>query len=213
MARRNPAYFRIDENSNAVDSIVQASQFSLMLNDAMRWKWVIFAIDHALYMFSIIALTSTDYSRVLLPIKCSNPKCKRRSTLDNIRDEDWRCPHCGTNLSKIAQENLIPFDEAVSRIQSEDWMHQFLNSKWKGFTIEELELVKRLHKYLRNKIQHFVPTLSSIEIKYIKQALAVAVDLIDFLVFQSGNIHLSQPQKKRVRKSIRLIRPNIVVDP
>ena len=211
MNQTDDIWFRIDEESNAVDSIVQASKFITETNNPMRWKWVIFGIDHALYMFCIIALANTDYSRVLKPIKCSNRECKEESSLDDIRNADWKCPHCGTHLTKIARENLISFDVALSRIQNENWMHQFVTSRWKKFTSDELEMVKRLHKYLRNQIQHFVPTSSSIEIDYIKQALNVAVNIIDFLSLQSGNVHLENSQQEMVREALTIIQPLIVI--
>jgi hypothetical protein len=206
MEESDKIWFRIDEETNAVDSIVRASRFVTETDDPMRWKWVILGIDHALYMFCIIALTNTDYSRVLKPIKCSNPNCKKESALDGIRDADWKCPHCSTDLSKIARENLIGFDEAISRIQSESWMRQFVISQRRQFTKDEIEMLKRLHRYLRNQIQHFVPCLSSIEVKYIKQAINVGIDIIEFLSLHSGNVHLEDSQKVSVTKALRILR-------
>lgn len=201
---KDPKWLRFDERVNSVDSLIQASRFIVEMNYPLRWKWVVLSIQHAVYMFCTNAVAGTDYSRVLKPITCSN--CKKKSTLDDIRDNSWKCPKCSTDLVNIARKKLLDFNQILSKLKNEVQLKKKINKKLVSFTSADLDELRWLHSSVRNEIQHFVPTLIVIPVKRIKKSIALALYLIEFLVFESGLIQLTKRDRQSIMKSIQVCR-------
>ena len=232
---RDAEYLNVNALSNAVDSLETAAQL-IQRSDVFKWKWVAFAIHHALYSFAIHALTKGNYEWVL--------SCGRSSDSDNGRfwkrgnEVNWwrskRQPFPGfrgayrivweetneeppasrpsdeTSLSHLARGKLIGFWTAFARIQDERWMGGTVISHPVSISDDEFRNIAWLTERVRNDLQHFVPKYLGIEIAGIVVGTSATVRVIENLVFGTNTIWFhDEQQKERIRNAVAQLRANL----
>ena len=144
--------------------------------DPVKWKWVSIALHMALYSFCICALQGTDYDRVL-------KEPKRRG-----------------------KQYLISFVEAVTRIQQDQWMRQYVSSKTIVLSESQKRSINFINKELRNNFVHYIPLSWSIEVSGMPAIVEDVIQVIEQLVCESGNIHLKNEQRNRAQNAIDNVR-------
>ncbi len=116
------------------------------------------------------------------------------------------CVLKGTNYERVLEKNkkgigrLISFDEAVKRCQKSEYVKMTIDSKALVLSDGQKESIRVLKDILRNNFIHYVPSNWSIEIHGCPRMAIDILDIISFLVFESGNyISLSANQRRKVK--------------
>lgn len=178
-------YFHIDEKSNAVDYLHRAAQFSReTITDDFAWKWFMISLHSALYNFMLLAIQRTDLSGIWVEPEICTP--------DGYVDDN--------------KNKLVSFLQAYQRIQEDRRMHPFVNSR--TFQAEERHnsAVRQLNDKLRNEFMHFHPKGWSIQKAYMAEIVPPIIEIIDFLISRSGNIHLDEEDVQQVTSDIERLR-------
>jgi len=99
------------------------------------------------------------------------------------------CALKGTDAMRVADKGgrLIAFCEAIKRIQSEEFMHMTVKSKWIALSSEQLEDIKKFHNTFRNNFEHYKPKGWLIETSGMPRIINNVLDIIHFLATESGN--------------------------
>jgi hypothetical protein len=205
-------YLRIDEKENALDSLHKATDFLQYTKiDLLYWKWFIVAIHHASYHLMLLTLQNTDQSGIWREPK----KRVNRGLCDKMVDIwKWLIAMIRHNrgLSRKVvdignpKNMLVDFLEAFGRIQNKERMRGYCNSKPFIANNKHKEAVKTLNTILRNNFVHFSPKGWSIQIQYIIDAVLPTLEVIEFLVFDSGRLFLEEQQRNIIRLDINLMR-------
>lgn len=179
-------WLRTDEKENAIDSLEMTALLLKVLKDtnvSHLWKWISISLFNALYGFCICAIQGT------------NP--------DRVKELDKK-----TGQFK---EKLISFPEALKRIQDDQWVLQFTESKALLLTSNQRKSIDKLRKDIRNNFEHFVPKGWSIEISGMSKIVLDIVDVIEFLALSSGNPMWDQgsEHEERITDTIGKIRSHI----
>lgn len=168
----------LDEIDNTMDYLEKCAFFIQQTED-IRWKWVAITLRQALYNFCILAITGSNYDRV-----CKFDK-----------------------KNKIFIPKLIDFPEAMRRIEMQKWMRQFVHSKTAVLTAEQRGNCEFLNNSLRNEFEHFIPRAWVIDLNRVRRIINSVLEVISFLVFESGNIFLGNDHRqKRVGDLIGIIK-------
>ncbi len=171
-------YFRIDEKSNAIDSLQKAVVFlSKTKNDQFYWKWFIVAIHHAIYHFMLFALQNSDLSGVWA-------------------DDKY------LNTIGLKEGKLIDFKEAFDLVQKKEQMTGYINAKPFVAKNEHKKAIKTLNDNLRNPLIHYRPISWSIEIDYIISVVLPLLEIITFLINESGRIRAGEDEVVQINKNI-----------
>ena len=113
------------------------------------------------------------------------------------------CAIKGTDPARVMRwQNLISPREALIRCQSDTYMQQYADSTSLQMTDDEKEMVGELLVWVRNNLAHFSPKLWSIEIAWIKRIVKPTARVIRFLALESGNVWMTEPQRKRIRRAL-----------
>lgn len=175
------AYF--DHTENAIDSLETAC-FLLNREGNTKWKWISISIHHALYSFCISYLHKGNYERVSSINKRSN------------------------------RRELISFDKALNKTLNTPYV-LYAGAKPKEkrikLTAKEREDINWLSYEIRNNFVHFIPQVTSIEIKKIKSACLTAINLIERIGVNSYTIvYLDfDDSQKRIKESLRILKNNL----
>ena len=189
-------YLRIDEKENAIDSLQKAAEFLKNIeNDPLYWKWFIVAIHHAVYHFMLLALQNTDLSGIW--------KEHLNKGLPKLVDYGLSRKVVDTNNS---ENQLVNFIEAFKRIQKPDQMSGYVNAKPFVAEIKHKEAATDLNTILRNNFVHFSPKGWSIEISFIIKAVLPMLEVVEFLVLNSGRLFMDEQQRNSVQSDIAQIR-------
>ena len=199
------AYMEFDEVENAVESLERVALFLEEKFPFTKWKWVWFALFHALYGFMINALQGTTPDNVLQPIQCTNDECGARFSPGILSDNSYRCPNCGVDLGHAYVERLISFDEALRRVQTREWMKQYTFSEPLLLSKEDRDKIMKM-KALSEGLFEFVPKSWLIHLGGAKGIVSCVVDVIDRLVKLEHNSFLSEDQGRRKTEYIQRIR-------
>lgn len=189
-------YLQIDEKENALDSLQKATEFLKNIkNDQLYWKWFIIAIHHAIYHFMLLALQNTDLSGIW----------KESQKLELPKLTNYRSSRkiVGTENS---ENKLVTFLEAFNHIQEKDRMSGYVNAKPFIANTRHKEAATRLNTILRNNFVHFSPKGWSIEILYITETISPMLEVVEFLVLNSGRLFLDERQQNGVQSDIAQIR-------
>ncbi len=180
-------YLRIDEKENAIDSLQKATNFLKNTeSDLLYWKWFIVAIHHSIYHFMLLALQNTDLSGIWKePEKLVDYGLSRKVV--DIKD---------------SKNKLVGFVEAFKRIQETARMNGYVNAKPFVANIGHEEAAVCLNKILRNNFVHFSPKGWSIEISFIIEAVSPMLEVVKFLVLNSGRLFLDEQQRNGVQSDI-----------
>ena len=144
---------------------------TLASTDTYQWKWAIIILHNCIQNCMILSLRATNDANIIKYHKNKFPK----SFKDYIN-----------NLEIIEQAKIIDYLELYDRIKNEKYMKSFIGSK--HFIPEEK------HNYsmneineIRNNFIHFKPQTWLIEIELITDIFKSVVEIINFLIFESGN--------------------------
>jgi len=180
-------YLRIDEKENAIDSLHKATEFLQHTEiDLFYWKWFIIAIHHAVYHFMLLALQNSDQS--------------------GIWKEPEKLVDYGLSRKVVDTENsknrLVEFLEAFDRIQEKDRMSGYVNAKPFVADTKHKEAAKCLNIILRNNFAHFSLKGWSIEIFFIIDAVSPMLEVVEFLVLNSGRLFFDEQQRNGIQSDI-----------
>ena len=184
-------YLRIDGKENATDSLQKAAEFlKNTKSDPLYWKWFIVAIHHAIYHFMLLALQNTDLSGIWKEPEKLVDRGLSREVID----------------TENSQNKLVGFVEAFERIQETTRMSGYVNAKPFIANAGHKEAATRLNTILRNNFAHFSPKGWSIEISFIVEAVSPMLEVVEFLVLNSGRLFLDEQQRNGVQSDIAQIR-------
>jgi len=232
---RDAEFLNVNALSNAVDSLETAAQL-IQRPDAFKWKWVAFAIHHALYSFAINALTKGNFEWVLSRGRSSDDdkdcfwkrgeevkwsRSKRqpfpgfRGAYRIVWGETDEEPPAGqpsneSSLTLLKNGKLIGFWTAFARILDERWMGGSVISRPVSVSDNEFRDIAWLTEKARNDLQHFVPKHWGIEIAGIVAGTSATVRVIEDLVFGTHTIWFrDEEQKTRIRSAIAQLRAGL----
>jgi hypothetical protein len=100
--------------------------------------------------------------------------------------------------STRSDDFLIPFYDALAMIQTECFVHQFVQSQEVTITDQEMKLMEWLHEAIRNEYEHFVPRGYSAPIENLLLTSKVALEKALASLFHTKNVLFfdhSVPQK------------------
>jgi len=178
-----PVFLETDEALEAVRSIEAAAEWAERLRvDTYFWKWVLIAVHNALQAFMVLgcrgsngllALTGKSADQWLQAYhEGGNPPAARL---------DWF-----PNLYKTVKSNKIRF---------------FAHSKPFPATKQHDESIRKLAA-LRNEFVHFRPRGWLLEVNGLPSICLDCLQVIEFLCWESGNVHLDEVMRKRVRTAL-----------
>ena len=171
-------WLRTDEKKEAIDALEKLYQFLKDIEDnTYNWKWVIITTHIAVQNFMILAIKGSD--------------------LLNVYDKD-SVEIINMNKDEIIHTLNIKMDNFINlyhKIKSNKYMRQYIFSKaFRGNTYT-LKNIKELNK-LRNKFIHFTPQGWSLEINGLPVICLNALNIIKFLIKDSGNIRFNEESNK-----------------
>jgi len=185
----NENWFRIGERENTFDNLNKTLYF---LKEAEKdnsfWKWVIIAFHSAIYGLMLLALQQTDLSGIWKQ-EIRNPK---------------------TGLIDTDKSRLISFLKAFEWIQDDQRMGRFVNSR--RFEIVDKNLknsMYRLNDEFRNQFLHYKPKGWSIVKEAFREMIRDCLPLIEFLLFQSGNIRIEPEEENQAKEVIEQIKDTV----
>jgi hypothetical protein len=113
------------------------------------------------------------------------------------------CAVRGTDPDRVMNgENLISPRAALHRCQSDVYMLQYAHSQSLQLSGEEKEAVAKLLNWIRDNLVHFTPRLWSIEIAWLANILQHSIRVIRFLALESGNVRLTEVQRRRIAHAL-----------
>lgn len=119
------------------------------------------------------------------------------------------CACKGTNdssvriVTKKGVAMLISFDKALKRCKDENLMRMTIRSKHLVLSKSQDDSIKMLKREFRNEFEHFQPKAWSIEIHGFYQMAIDVLDVIRFLVLDTGNyVHLSYSEERKLKSII-----------
>ena len=161
-------WLRTDERNEAIRSLYKTHQFILETRqDIYNWKWVIISLHNSAQAFMVLTLKGTAALNVI-----NNPK----KTLDAIHGK-----------REYPKESLKVFLSLYADIKSYECMNLNINSKVFASTNETDEAMDQLNQF-RNKFIHFIPCSWSIEIDGFPKLCNEIISILEFLIFESGNV-------------------------
>jgi hypothetical protein len=186
----------LTERTNALDYLEKAYFFILQTEaDFFAWKWVIIALHGALYGFAVSACTGSNPYTVMM---------KKHKPIDTVKIKE-------DGTLEVVKGELIDFNEALDRCRNSKWMRKYVHSNLLELSSFQDESIKYLHEF-RNNFQHFIPNSPPLELDRMPQICLDVLDVIRFLALDTGNVRLSQVQRKKVKftvfKSKRILKQN-----
>ncbi|MDI6602548.1 MAG: hypothetical protein QME57_00300 [Patescibacteria group bacterium] len=180
-------YLRIDEKENAIDSLHRAVEFlKNTKTNLYDWKWFIIAIHHATHCFMLVALQNTDLSGIW-----KEPEIRKENGLIDLFN---------------SKNRLITFMEAFERIQDHKRMAGYVSAKPFQAEPYHKNSMKHLNNQLRNKFIHYKPMGWSIHNQYFKDIVEPILEIIEFLVFESGRCHFVEEQQNQIKSDLDQLR-------
>ncbi len=116
------------------------------------------------------------------------------------------CAVRGTNPARVLRgNNLISPREALIRCQDDAYMHQYVHSTTLTMTDDERRAVGKFLCWVRDSFTHFNTQHWSIEIAWLLMIVKPSAHVIRFLALESGNVRLTQTQRKRVIRALNVL--------
>ncbi|MDD2785923.1 MAG: hypothetical protein PHS79_03455 [Patescibacteria group bacterium] len=172
----------------AVDSLKRADGFLTEAeDDLLAFKWFIVAIHHALHCLMLAAL---PVESIWVEKGAVLRDFGGMKLIDNCDPKN----------------HLINFLTAYTRIKDPEKMGIYVHSKYFIGSNKHDEAMKFLNSELRNIVMHFRPMVFAMSSNYIADCKPV-IDVIDFLILESGNIihpPANDPLLKNTTDQIRL---------
>ncbi len=161
-------WLRTDDRNEAVKSLHKVHQFIKETHqDTYNWKWVIIALHNSAQAFMVLALEGTALLNV-----CRN----RRKIFEAIQSNE-----------KLPDPYMQYFINFYEDIKSPDRMNMYCDSSAFSGSKEADNAMKRLNEF-RNQFIHFLPGVWSLEISELPELCNSVLSVIEFLIFNSGNV-------------------------
>lgn len=169
-------FISIDNIENAIDSL-ETALFLLSRSSDRKWKWISITIHHSLYSFCISYIHKGNYERV-------------------------------SRINKITgKRELISFEKAINKVLNTPY---YSYSKLKDqknrikLTQKERDDINWLSYEIRNSFTHFIPQVTSIDIKKIKSVCLTAINIIEIVAIKSYSLVYidNENSQNRIQKSI-----------
>jgi hypothetical protein len=172
-------WLETDESEEAIAALEFLAELaSTLRSNIRRWKWVIIVTHNAVQCFMVIAL----------------------------RQSDGRGPIRDDIMAKIIQaqakdevpptEKLDDFMELYKKIKTPSRMQKYGQSKHFTSTKDQDRAIKMLHD-LRNEFLHFTPKGWSLEVSGGPHLCLQCLEIIHFLVHDSGTIWFGSEAKSK----------------
>jgi hypothetical protein len=110
-------WLRIDERGNAIDSLEMAGVFLEQIPPLIKWKWVIIAMQQALYGFAILAIKGT-YPRKRVMGKDGKRLITIWEALRRCEDPQWMKQHRDSKVLARTQEEATAIRFLVSEFRN-----------------------------------------------------------------------------------------------
>ncbi len=222
--------FWVNEIENTVDSIETAVAF-FDRRDEYKWKWISFALHHALYSLCIATLVHGNYEVVLKSQGTDDKHYFRRGSEDKwkkskiVRRSDspyykieWTeiensPPEVKNKPNKKTKKGqLISFWSALARVQDQEyWMGRLSEIKALNLSESQVKNIVWLVVDVRNDLMHFIPKYYGISIDDLKAAYIDLIEVIEFLAFKSNPFlfSLKSELEKPLKDAINSIKQKI----
>jgi hypothetical protein len=179
-------YLKTNVINEAITSLnLVRESLHVVETDVYRWKWIIIALHNALQNTMVSALRQGNGFHAM-----NNDSVKQWMEAYQI-DEP------------LPPLKLANFLELYKRIKKKEIMESYVFSKRFVANQEHTNSVKKLN-YLRNRFIHFELDIWSLEIVTMPDLCLHCLDVISFLVFESGNIILTAENEGEKLKSLLL---------
>ncbi len=200
----------LDSVENAIDSLDNII-YLLNRKSNLKWKWIIIALHHSLYNFSICNIEGSNYQFNVLKQKGNNEdegrfvrfgnhnfkksKIKKRgfgyliewveATEGEVKQFENMKPR---SVEFNKKEYIIGFWTVLARIQdSYYWMKRSTISKAVEITDEEWESITLLNEY-RNSFMHYIPMGWTIDINDFKKIVKNVLNVIEKVALNTRQI-------------------------
>jgi len=168
--------FVITENSESIDALKTIKNFIVKLDEELyNWKWIIIATHICVQNFMVSSLRNGNNLKVL-EVKSSKKWFQEFNKRLYSDVDDWNSPI----------EKLDYFLNLYEKIKSDQMLMYTISKKLETDKNKD-EAMVWLNWY-RNKFIHFVPEVFEINIIQFPKRMILILDIIKFLVSESGNI-------------------------
>jgi hypothetical protein len=176
-------------------------------DDPRYWIWVIISLHNSLQGFMVTALRSG----LDLHLMSDQTRKKDRNAWENYE----RCLQKGNNQGldelplTFEELALAPFMKLYEKIKRQDLMEErYTDSRRFVPTAEQDASVGLLHK-LRNKYIHFFPHTNFLEVSGLPTMIRDCLEIIRFLVFESGNISCLPELERELKQLIHEVQDSV----
>jgi hypothetical protein len=181
----------LEEGLRSLENIIPHLKNSL--DDSYQWKWIIFGLDNAIQNYMVEAVADSVGYNIL------NGKIKKKW---------WEAFQ---NDTKRPKEELEGYYTLYSMIQQSNHMKKYCHSKCFSPTASQNKSIHKLHS-LRNEFMHFIPRGWSLYIGNLPVITMDCIKMIEFLVFESGNIFWPDKQyESRLKDALTNINETLVM--
>ncbi|MCC7158455.1 MAG: hypothetical protein IT281_02835 [Ignavibacteria bacterium] len=217
----------IDAVENAVDSLETTISY-FQRDDNLKWKWIVFSLHHALYMFCTINLEGGNFQQVLTNgsgynddensyFKKGNDEWKKSRRIRRENSHGYKIVWEAVNgeprfdnkaMQRKRKDKLIGFWTALARVQDKEfWMARYIHSKAIILNEAQWESVEWLTENVRNQLTHFVPMGLSIPIISLDKACFDVICIIEQLAFDTRQVlYVDSGIKTRIKNSIKILK-------
>ncbi len=166
-------YLRVTGEMNALDYLARAAEF-IKQTEKNLLAW----------KWVVLSLHGALYSFAICACQGTNP--------DNV-----------TYKTKKGDEKLISFDKALELCQNPNRMKMLVHSQPLVLTESQKESIRLLKKELRNRFEHYNPSVWSIEVHGMPQIAMDLLDVIRFLAIETSTyIHFNQSQIRKLKSIV-----------
>ena len=180
-----PDYLSTNIVSEATSSLYLVMENTLLVeNDPFRWKWIVIALHNSLQNTMVSALKQGNGFHAM--------------TNDSFKK--WMEAYRGNE--PLPPTKLANFLDLYKRIKKKHVMECYVHSRRFVAKQEHTESIKKLNS-IRNRFIHFELDVWSLEITAMPELCLHCMDVIRFLVFESGNVTFyKEGEDKRMKSAI-----------
>ena len=100
----------------------------------------------------------------------------------------------------LRNAKLIGFYDALARIQTENFMHQFIFSKSILISDQDMKMFEWLHEDIRNVYEHYIPMFYSFGVHELLMAAELCLSVSKVLLFESVNVIFHTVTKESLKE-------------
>ena len=157
----------MEEANSGLELVIE--NIKLVENDVFRWKWIIIALHNSMQNIMVAALKNGN----------------GLNSMTNSSAKEWLNAY--ERNQPFPQTKLANFLDLYKRIKKRRIMECYIGSKAFTATHSHTESVKFLNS-VRNRFTHFELDVWSLKTDDLPCVCLHCLDVIRFLVFESGNI-------------------------